>query len=468
MNCAGAPRMEAGLPDVDTEYNVDGRAAHKLAADVLEAARDANSLAPGLKLLNATKRISVSLKEGGRVAVAVTDEMRNAIKEYVAVVWDAFLAFPAGTAKLYIEQKVSLDKLDPPEEMFGTADAVIIAPAHLQLFDLKYGVGVVVEVEKNPQLLEYALGAMLTLPHEGTAMWADTTFETTIVQPRAHHPDGIVRGWSYGYDEIRAFGHEVLAAANRAQGPDAPLTPGPWCRWCKAAAFCPALLRETQDVAQREFSGPAIVPMIQVEGRYVGPVLTAPQTAGDVLYKERRSGLPLTSGEGSTPSAVAVIDAKYEMLPPDPDRIPMEQALAVLDKAEMVEGFIAAIRERIRTAIRDGLDVPGWKLVAGRPVREWVSESQLEQWAMRPDSGLGPEELYEQTLRSPAQIEKIVGKKNLPAELYRKVSKSEKLVRVEDPRPALPSSAQREFAALPPATDPNPTPGGGTGDVDIS
>lgn len=433
--------MEAGLPDVDTEYNVEGRAAHKLAAEVLEAVIEANSLAPGIRVWGAWTEIEVELKDGGSVRVPVTDEMWNAVWDYVSYVWDAFVAMPHPKS-LYIEHKISLAKLNPPEEMFGTADAILVAPAILRIVDLKYGTGVVVEVARNPQLMEYALGAMLSVPHEGTAMWADTMFVTAIVQPRAPHPDGPVREHEYNYDEIRAFGHELMNAAKKANDPTAPLTPGPWCRWCKAAAFCPALLKESQAVAQQEFGTPLVA--------------TAPNK-GDM-------GAALVANEPRSPAEVT--DVKFEVLTPDPDRISIGQALMVLEKSEMVEGFLAAVRERIREEIRAGREVPGWKLVAGRPGREWVSEAALERWAMEPGVEIEPGELYEKVLRSPAQIEKIVGKKNLPADLYRKVSKSEKLVRVDDARPALPSSAQKEFAALPPATDHNQTPGGGTGDVD--
>jgi len=408
MNCAGAPRMEAGMPEVETEYSVEGTAAHTLAANALTLA-GIEGVDVARRAVWALSEIAVESKEGGIIKVVVTDEMRNAVMEYVVTVIEAYDALP-DPKRLYIEQQLSLARLDPPEAMFGTSDAVILAPQLLHIFDFKYGTGVVVEVLRNPQLMEYALGAMYTLPRvEGAGAyspWMSVEFRTTIVQPRAAHPDGVVRTASYDYPALRDFGHTLIEAARKAHTPDAPLTPGSWCRWCKAAGSCPALYKYSQEAAQNAF---AVAPYVE---------------------------------ETTAPAATL----------PDPEHLPMEQALLVLDKSEMIEGFIAAIRDRVQRALREGHDVPGWKLVAGRAQREWVSESAVEMWAMQPGLPIEVAELYDKSMRSPAQIEKLVGKKNLPPELWRKVSKSEKLVREGDPRPALPTSAQRTFEALPPAS----------------
>lgn len=429
MNCAGAPRMEAGLPEIDTEYTIEGTAAHELAKRALIVERDDRLdgvMRRGTALLTNTTEIKVHLKEGGVTYVPVTDEMRNAVWEYVTLVIETWEALPS-PKRLYVETKVSLAQLNPPEPMFGTADAIIIGDGVLVIADFKFGV-TPVEVPDNPQLMEYALAAMLTLPHEGKTMWADARFRTIIVQPRYPHPDGIVREWEYTYDQIRDFGHVVLDRAKRAHDPNAPLTPGPWCKWCKAAAFCPALYTHTQDATQEAFGAPVLRP----------------------------EQLAVTVYEPPIPAVVV----------PDPATIPMEQVVKVLDKAELIEGFLAAVKDRVQRELREGRPVPGWKLVSGRAMREWVDPAAVERWAMQPGVPIQPEELFEKVLRSPAQVEKLVGKKNLPPDLWRKVSKSEKLVREADPRPALPTSAQNAFAALPPAANADQTDGGGTGDVD--
>jgi uncharacterized protein DUF2800 len=411
MNCAGSPRMEAGRPDVDTEYNVEGRAAHALAARLLEKRNRFSSDDRARSFLSGVAFMTVELKEGGDVKVAVTDEMRDALVLYASVVREA-IEEAAPPVRTFVEQRVSLEKLDPPEKMFGTADFALAAPGLIHVIDLKYGTGVVVEVRDNPQLMEYALATKLSLPTADVA-GLDPEIRTTIVQPRASHPDGAVRSHSYSLKELREFGHKLIEAAKRAHDPAAALTPGSWCRWCKAAAFCPALARETQAAAQAEFD------------------------------------------TGLTPGTAVVVSRNVaEVVVPDVELLPIATIARVLEKAEMIEGFLAAARERARRELMGGREVPGWKLVNGRAMREWIEDAEEKLKAI-----VDPKELYETKLRSPAQIEKLIGKKNLPAALYRKVSKSIKLAPSDDPRPAIASSAQDEFAALPPVPDSNNSDG---------
>ena len=45
-------------------------------------------------------------------------------------------------------------------EGFGTGDCVIVADKALHIIDFKYGQGVLVSAENNPQMMLYALGAL--------------------------------------------------------------------------------------------------------------------------------------------------------------------------------------------------------------------------------------------------------------------------------------------------------------------
>jgi hypothetical protein len=65
---------------------------------------------------------------------------------------------------------------------------------------------------------------------------------------------------------------------------------------------------------------------------------------------------------------------------------------------------------------------------------------------LRDDKGYQPDEIYTQKLKSPAQIEKLVGKKNLIEDMIQKKSSGYNLVPATDPRPALAAGAQAVFA----------------------
>ena len=79
---------------------------------------------------------------------------------------------------ILIEEKLDFSKWVP--EGFGTGDCVIIADDVLHIIDFKYGLGVLVDAEENPQMMCYALGAMDTYEY----LYSIQTIRMTIFQPR--------------------------------------------------------------------------------------------------------------------------------------------------------------------------------------------------------------------------------------------------------------------------------------------
>ena len=61
-------------------------------------------------------------------------------------------------AVIAVEQKLDMSEYVP--DGYGTGDAVIIADGTLSIIVLKYGKGVPVSSENNPQMTLYALGAL--------------------------------------------------------------------------------------------------------------------------------------------------------------------------------------------------------------------------------------------------------------------------------------------------------------------
>jgi hypothetical protein len=119
-------------------------------------------------------------------------------------------------------------------DVFGSADIVGRIGDTAYIVDWKFGDGVAVDVEENPQLMFYAAAAMRTT----AAQWAfegATKVELVIVQPP------YVKRWETTPRRIQLFEKELMQAVKLAQRPDAPLAQGDWCRWCAAKAVCPIM-----------------------------------------------------------------------------------------------------------------------------------------------------------------------------------------------------------------------------------
>lgn len=420
MNCPGSIRMSEGLEDPETIYQIEGRAAHALAEFALSEKGQRPYALPGtgtdthspsfVDTWRAQVAVKVDTKDGP-VAFPVDDTMREAVALYVNTVFDIRWKM---SGKLYVERTFNLAMLNPPEPMFGTADAVIVGDRSIHVVDLKYGAGVTVEAHDNAQLLYYALGAILMeftrrvmdpsdpfgtevsgpIIDEATRMFDD--IRVTIVQPRAPHTDGPVReSLTFAGADIKAFAEKLMARAEDTQGNNAPLHSGSWCQFCPARGHCPELAAHAKLVAQTDFES---VPM---------------------------------------------------EAPPDVEHMPIERVAAILQNVDVLNIFIASLKQRITRELEAGREVPGWKLVNKRAQRQWLSEEMLREWAE--GNGLPGESIYEKRLLSPAQLEKLIGKLAVPAELYASVSSGTTLVPDSDPRPAAAVGPAADFIALPPA-----------------
>lgn len=131
----------------------------------------------------------------------------------------------------------------------------------------------------------------------------------------------------------------------------------------------------------------------------------------------------------------------------------IDQVVKVLDAADMIEGWINSVRAYARELVDQGQEVGSYILVPKQARRRWKAEDPeavAEELLLNAD--LTDEEVYERKLRSPAQIEKVLGakRKHLIADLWTKESSGVNLVRSDKTeRQALPPSAQRFFKTEP-------------------
>ena len=374
MACPGSVRLSEPLGEQSgtSVYAQDGTRAHALAQLCLEQGKDPDFF------------VGMALEEG-----VVTDDMAEAVRVYVD--YCRSLNAPA----FWIERQFSLDKLSPPAPMFGTADFAALIDRTLHVVDLKFGQGVVVEAKGNKQLRYYGLGALLSLP-DFVAKGVDNVV-LTIVQPRAAHADGPIRGETLPVEELIGFAGELLAAARATQEPDAPLNPGSHCRFCPASGICPAQREHAQMIAQMDF---ADAPLAQ---------------------------------------------------PRAPETMTTTELVRVLDLVPMLEHWAAAVRAHVQAKLERGEVVPGYKLVERRATRKWADETAVVEWLH--GKSLGDDEIMVSKLKSPAQIEKLVGKKNLPADFVSKVSSGYTLAPDADARPEVQVNPGEEFLAITAGTE---------------
>lgn len=193
LACPGSINMCKGIPPTTSSYADEGTAAHALAEICL-----------GNKVDKAATYVGRPMYTDGKgKEYIVTSEMAEAVQVYLDTIRQDMLDLGGG--ELFIERKFQLDWLY--EGMFGRNDAMVAEPfGILRVYDYKHGAGVAVEVENNPQLMYYGLGAV----RDEKVAGAYEEIELVVIQPRAIHPDGPVRRCRMSVDILLEWGRTVL------------------------------------------------------------------------------------------------------------------------------------------------------------------------------------------------------------------------------------------------------------------
>ena len=145
----------------------------------------------------------------------------------------------------------ALDEIDPDDRMqyavetlvgfgdllpgvFGSTDLLGRIDDKAIVLDWKFGSGVAVPAEENPQLMFYAAASMRT-PKAQWAFEGASEVELIIVQPP------VIKRWTTTIERVKQFERELVAAVKEAQRPDAKIVTGDHCRWCAAKPICPQM-----------------------------------------------------------------------------------------------------------------------------------------------------------------------------------------------------------------------------------
>ena len=155
-----------------------------------------------------------------------------------------------------VEQRLDYSGYVP--EGFGTGDAVIAADRKLTVCDLKYGKGILVDAEENPQLMIYGLGALELFD----GIYDIETVELVIYQPRREN----ISTYVISKDGLLAWARDILVpAAKLAYAGEGDFCAGDHCRFCKAKARCRKRAEYNLTLAQYDFAPPAILEDAEVE-----------------------------------------------------------------------------------------------------------------------------------------------------------------------------------------------------------
>ena len=232
MACTPSARLELEFDDTSGTAADEGTAAHALAEHKLRKALKMRSKKP--------------------VSQYDCDEMDGYTDGYVEFVLEQIaLAKESCTdPQVLIEQRLDFSKYVP--DGFGTADCVIIADGAVHVIDFKFGQGVLVSAEDNPQIKLYALGALELFDY----LYDISTVSMTIYQPRREN----VSTHTVFKESLYQWAEEVLkpTAALAFEG-GGEYFPGEHCQFCRAAVKCRARAEEKLNLARFEFALPPLL-----------------------------------------------------------------------------------------------------------------------------------------------------------------------------------------------------------------
>lgn len=238
LNCTPSARLEEQFSEEESVYAAEGTAAHALAEHKLKKYMKKRSRKPRSEF--------------------DSDELDEYVGEYVdyAIQQIEKGKINSSDAIVLIEQKLDFSRYVP--EGFGTGDLIIVADKELQIIDLKYGKGLAVDAEKNPQMMLYALGALELFD----CLYEIDKVSMTIHQPRLQS----VSIWEIGVDELKNWAEKVLIPTSEvAYNGEGKFISGEWCKFCRARKICRVRSEEFLKLAQLEFQKPPLLKDEEVE-----------------------------------------------------------------------------------------------------------------------------------------------------------------------------------------------------------
>jgi len=265
---------------------------------------------------------------------------------------------------MYSEMKVEPTSINR-DDIKGPADIIIDTTAWIEAIDYKHGEGILVEIDDNPQLQLYGIGAIDTL---GKPL-GDRELVTTIIQPRIPSDKGVVRSARYSERDVSSLALDFMHAGQLVDAGDRFCAGAVQCRRCPAKGDCSVLADYTMG--------------------------NAAATGGTSLAQ--------------TPS----ITIESNMIA-DPNSLPMDQVIKILENETLIRGFLEAVHTRALDLMNAGTKVPGFKLVNGKKSKTWNMPEEDLSKMLRSIKRVGGgkvtlEDIHVTKIKSPSAIVKMLG-----------------------------------------------------------
>lgn len=219
INCPPSARLEEQFEDTTSDYAREGTLAHEIAELKLRK----HFIEP-----ISTRTFNTRLNKLKKQEL-YQDEMLGYTDAYLEYVKEIVYGY-ANKPHIAIEARLDFSHIVP--DGFGTGDCIIIGGDTLHVIDFKYGKGVSVSAEDNPQMKLYALGAI----NKYSMLFAINTVKLVIVQPRLSN----ISEWEISAADLMAWGESIKPVAELAFDGKGEFKAGDHCRFCRAKAQCRA------------------------------------------------------------------------------------------------------------------------------------------------------------------------------------------------------------------------------------
>lgn len=381
LNCTPSVRLEENFENKTSSYAEEGTLAHGIAE---------------LKARNyfiepmAKKKFNSEMKKLQQ-SEYYNEEMQGYTDAYLDYLKEIALKSSVRPT-VVVEMKVDYSKY--AKEGFGTADCIMLMKDELHIVDFKYGKGVEVSAEENPQLKLYALGAL----EKYKIIYPIRKIYLHIVQPRINN----FSQYELERIDLEMWGEDVVVpSANKAYLGIGESVPGEYCRFCKAKGCCKA--RADKNIkAIEEFK----------------PIDYKPKAQKDNLNKVAKGIL-------------------------------MDEEIGIiLNQVTDVEAWVKDLKEYALNCALKGTEIKGWKVVEGKSNRKLSDIDKA--FEILKDYGIKEALLYEKKPLGITELEKLLTEKTfneLIGDFIEKPKGAPTLAPVSDKRMSYKlSSAKKDFA----------------------